>query len=208
MIRVNLLGTERRRAKRGSTFDPGQKLTVICSLVLVVAGLGIGWWYWSLAERATRLDADIRSAQQEAARLQSIIQQVQQFDARRAQLQQRVSLIEQLRRTQSVPVQMLDQVSRSLPDMLWLTSMEQNGADVTMQGRCTSLIALSDFVGNLGATGYFQKPIEIVDSQVESGGAGALELIKFTVKATFAPPVPAAPAPAAAVQAPAPVVRQ
>ncbi len=189
MIRVNLLATERQRARRaGAAFDPGQRLTAICSLVLVVTGLLLGWWYWSLGERRARLDADIASARQEAVRLQSIIQQVQQFEAERAQLQQRVSLIEQLRRTQSVPVQLLDQVSRSLPDMLWLTSLDQVGADVTIEGRCMSLIALSDFVGNLATTGYFRKPVEIVGSQVEqASGAGGVELIRFTVKATVAP---------------------
>jgi len=206
MIRINLLAVERHRGRKAvPTLDLGQKLTVVCSLVLVATGLLVGWWYWSLSEQSARLDGDIASARQERARLQTIIRQVQAFEQRKALLQQRVTLIEQLRRTQSVPVQLLDQVSRSLPDMLWLTSMDQSGAEVTIQGRCTSLIALSDFVANLSTNGYFQKPVEIVDSQVDQAGApaaqGGVDLIKFTVKATFAPPAPApAPAPAAAVQ--------
>lgn len=201
MIRINLLAVERHRTKKaGRSFDLGQKLTVMCSLLLVVTGLLIGWWYWTLNEQSTRLDAELASARQETVRLNAIIRQVQAFDQRKATLEQRVALIEQLRRGQSVPVQLLDQVSRSLPDMLWLTTMEQSGADVTMEGRCTSLIGLSDFVGNLGSTGYFKKPVEIISSQVEpaaSGTPGAVELIKFSVRATFAPPPRAATAPAA-----------
>ena len=57
----------------------------------------------------------------------------------------------------------------------------------------TTLIGLSDFVGNLGNGALLKKPIEIVNSQVESGrGAGpnaaaqAVELINFTVKAELA----------------------
>ncbi len=209
MIRINLLAVERHRGKRAArSFDLGQKLTVLCSLLLVVTALLIGWWYWNLNEQSARLDAELASARQETVRLNAIIRQVQAFDQRKAQLQQRVTLIEQLRRSQSVPVQLLDQVSRSLPDMLWLTSMEQSGADVTMDGRCTSLIALSDFVGNLGTTGYFKKPVEILSSQVEAAASGtpaAVELIKFSVKATFAPPAKTAtpvvtpPAPAASI---------
>ena len=91
-----------------------------------------------------------------------------QFDEQRAQLQQRVALIEQLRSGQSVPVQLLDHVSRSLPDMLWLTDLDQKGDDVTIEGQSTTLIALSDFVGNLGTTRCCMKPIEIVNSQVEN----------------------------------------
>ena len=86
-------------------------------------------------------------------------------------------------------MQLLDHVSKSLPDMLWLTDMEQEGGAVTIQGRSTTLIALSDFVGNLGNGGFLKKPIEIVNSQVDSdrsGAAQAVELINFTVKAELA----------------------
>ena len=194
MIRINLLGGERQVKKKSVTFDIGQRLTLACSLILVVAGAGIGYWYWSLQQRSAQVDADIARGQQEQLRLQSIIREVNEFEQERAALQQRVALIEQLRRGQSVPVQLLDTVSKSLPDMLWLTDLEQKGSDVTIQGQSTTLIALSDFVGNLGGTPLLQKPIEIVDSKVETvtptgqpdkSGAG-VDLIKFTVRATLA----------------------
>jgi len=141
------------------------------------------------------------AAQQEAARLQSLLAEVQQFEAQRTQLQQRVQLIEQLRGGQSVPVQLLDQVSRSLPEMLWLTDLTQEGDSVSIQGRSTTLVALSDFVGNLGNGSFFKKPIEIVNSQVEAarnaGPGQSVELINFTVKAEIAaaggPAAPAGP---------------
>ena len=194
MIRINLLGVERQKAKKAvaPSFDIGQRLTTLCSLVLVVTVLGIGWWYWSLSTETTELDAEIARSQQEANRLKSLLNEVKQFEDRRAQLQQRVQLIEQLRGGQSVPVQLLDHVSRSLPDMLWLTSLEQDSGAITIEGRSTTLIALSDFVGNLGNTSLLQKPIEIVNSQVEApiasngpirGGAPAVETIKFPVRA-------------------------
>ena len=192
MIRINLLGVERKQARKAPTFDIGQKLTVACSLILVGAVLGIGYWYWSLNESSARVDREIVAANAEATRLRSLLTEVQQFEARRGQLTQRVQLIEQLRGGQSVPVQLLDHVSRSLPDMLWLTSMAQNGPVLTIQGRSTTLIALSDFVGNLGTNTLLVKPIEIVNSEVEtSSGQGApgqpaTETIKFTVKAQVA----------------------
>ena len=202
MIRINLLGGERQVKKKAIAFDVGQRLTLACSLMLVLAGAGIGYWYWSLQQRSAQVDADIARAQQEQLRLQSIIREVNEFETERAALQQRVALIEQLRRGQSVPVQMLDIVSKSLPDMLWLTDLEQKGSDVTIQGQSTTLIALSDFVGNLGSAPLLQKPIEIVNSTVETvsptgqadkSGTG-VDLIKFTVKATLAngPKSPAA----------------
>jgi type IV pilus assembly protein PilN len=193
MIRINLLGTERQKksASKVPSFDLGQRLTLACSLILVAAVVGIGWWYWSLNNEAAGVEAEIAVRQQEAARLQSLLAEVQRFEAQRTQLQQRVQLIEQLRSGQSVPVQLLDHVSRSLPDMMWLTDMTQDGGAVTIKGLSTTLIGLSDFVGNLGNSALLRKPIEIVDSQVDSGRAGApgtqpVELINFTVKAELA----------------------
>ena len=204
MIRINLLGVERKQARKAPSFDIGQRLTVACSLIIVVALLGIGYWYWTLSETSARVDREIAAANTEAARLRSLLTEVQQFEARRAQLTQRVQLIEQLRGGQSVPVQLLDHVSRSLPDMLWLTSMAQTGANLTIQGRSTTLIALSDFVGNLGNNPLLIKPIEIVNSEVEAvtaaaqgrGGQAPVETIRFTVRAKVAAPGGGGTAPA------------
>jgi len=190
MIRINLLGTERKQAKKAPAIDLGQRLTVACSLILVASVAGIGWWYWTLQNESARVDNEIVMKTAEAARLQSLLTEVQKFEAQRTQLQQRVQLIEQLRSGQSVPVQLLDHVSKSLPDMLWLTDMNQEGGSVTIQGRSTTLIALSDFVANLGNGGFLKKPIDIVNSVVENNRSGTAtqvaELINFTVKAELA----------------------
>lgn len=202
MIRINLLGVDRQKLRRAPVFDIGKRITVACSLILVLAVLGIGYWYYSLNENSRRVDAEIVAAQQEAARLKSLLAEVEKFEAARKQLQERVALIEELRKGQSVPVQLLDHVSKSLPDMLWLTQMRQEGAEVIIEGRSTTLLSLSDFVGNLGSNDFFKKPIEIVDSQVDASAssrtgtaAAATEVIRFSVKAQLAQ-APAASAPA------------
>jgi hypothetical protein len=87
-------------------------------------------------------------------------------------------------------VQLLDHVSRSLPEMLWLTDMKQDGPFLTIEGRTTTLIGLSDFVGNLGTNPVLQKPIEIMDSGAEvatatKGETVGPELIHFKVRAAL-----------------------
>jgi type IV pilus assembly protein PilN len=197
MIRINLLAVERTPAKKKAVALPaGQKLTICCTVILVLAGLFIGWRYWALARDSARLDADIAAAQQETTRLHTIIQQVQQFEQRKAQLQQRVVLIEQLRKGQIGPVHMLDQISRSLPPMLWLTELKQSGDSVvTIEGRSSTLTGLSEFVANLEASGYFKRSVEIVSTVTESPQQLQSELIRFVIKAEFQMPS-AAPQPA------------
>jgi type IV pilus assembly protein PilN len=192
MIRINLMSQTRekprRRAPAVSLVGSGQKITVACTLILALAALGVGWWYWSLRKEAAKLTDDIAAAETETRRLQALIVQVRQFEARKAQLQERVTLIETLRRGQSSPVHVLDAISRSVPDMLWLTQLDQKGPDLTIEGRCMTLTSISDFVDNLGRSGWFKKPVEIVDSQLEPGAAGSGELIKFTIKAQVVSP--------------------
>ena len=190
MIRINLLAAERDRAKKKAVTlgTVGQKLTIGCSLILVLGGLAIGWRYWTVNHDSTELDKEIAAAQQETTRLHSVIEQVQQFEQRKAQLQQRVVLIEQLRKSQTGPVHMLDQISRALPPMFWLTGLKQVGADVVIDGRCTALTSLSDFVANLERSGYFKKSVEIVSTQTEVIAQPPGELIKFSVKAQFIQP--------------------
>jgi len=188
MIRINLLGGERQKAKSGARFDVGQQLTAMCGLLVVAAVCGVGLWYWSLSRQSSQLDAQIEAKQRESARLNTVLAEVKGFEDRKTMLQQRVSLIERLRQGQTVPVQVLDHVSRSLPDMLWLTDLKQEGPFVTIEGRTTTLIGLSDFVGNLGANAVLQKPIEIVDSSADTDAkapAGSPELIQFKVRAAL-----------------------
>jgi type IV pilus assembly protein PilN len=200
MIRINLLAAERDRAKKKAvTFGTvGQKLTIGCSLILVLGALAIGWRYWTVNHDSAELDKEIAAAQQETTRLHSVIEQVQQFEQRKAQLQQRVVLIEQLRKGQTGPVHMLDQISRALPPMLWLTELKQTGAEIVIDGKCTSPIGVSDFVANLEASGYFKRSIDIVSTSTETMTQPQTEVIKFSIKAVFQQPgdakAPAAPA--------------
>jgi len=199
MIRINLLAAEKERGKKKAAVfgTAGQKLTIGCSTILVLAVLFVGWRYFALSRQSAALDAEISAAQQETQRLHSVILQVQQFEQRKAQLQQRVVLIEQLRKGQTGPVHMLDQISRALPSMLWLTSIKQKDDDVVIEGRTTVLTSLTEFVTNLEASGYFKKSIDIVNTTAEAGQANASELIKFTIRASFAQPEGAKSQPAA-----------
>lgn len=195
MIRINLLAVERERTKTRVAIPAAQRATIGASLILVATVLGVAWWFWSLRQQSFRLDEDIARAEIQTQQLRSVLAQVQTFEARKAQLQQRVSLIEQLRSGQSAPVHVLDEISKSLPDRLWLTDLTQTGNDFSISGMTTSMTAVSDFIANLEATRYFKRPVEIIDSQVQTD-VKAGDLVKFAVKAQFQDPaVPAAPVP-------------
>ena len=189
MIRINLIAGEREKPKRRSAgFDIGQKVTLVCSLILVATALGIGWWWWALDHKQAQLTSETAEAERETARLKTILAQVTTFDKQKQQLLDRVKLIEELRKGQSGAVHMVDELSKAVPEMLWLTDMKQDGGELTLSGRCTTLTSLSDFVANLEHSTYFRRPVEILDSQVDTTAGNQAELIKFGLKATYALP--------------------
>ncbi len=186
MIRINLLATERRGAKAAAPgFQAGQKMMVIGSLILVLTAVGVGWRFWALGQQKSEVVRQIEMSKREEARLQEILKQVEEFQNRRKMLEARVALIDELRKGQTAPVHMIDQISRALPDMTWLTSIQQSSYTLTLQGRCLTLTSLSDFIGNLEASRYFIRPVEIIESSVIPGDAGGPELIQFTIRGTF-----------------------
>jgi len=196
LIRINLLAVERGAARRTTLIPAAQRVTVGASLILLGGGLAIGWWFWSLGQTSRRLDEDIARAETETQQLRSVLAQVQKFETQRAQLQQRVTLIEQLRQGQTGPVHVLDEISTAIPERLWLTELSQTVDVLTINGNTTSLTGVSDFVANLEASGWFKRPVDIVDTQM-SQDAKTGDLVKFSVKATINNPAAAAPVAAA-----------
>jgi Tfp pilus assembly protein PilN len=89
---------------------------------------------------------------------------------------------------------MLDQLSRSLPTMMWLTSLKQDkDADtLVIDGKSTTQTGVSDFVNNLESSGYFKKSIDIVSSTTDVATGNTPEIVRFSLKATFQTPGEAA----------------
>ena len=184
MIRVNLLAAEQQRAKAPAFSGiAANRIHIIGAVLVGVAVAGAGYRHLDLQSQQTYADLQLQQARAEERRLKAVTEELARFESQTALLQQRVALIEQLRKGQRSPVTLLDQVSRQLPDRLWLIEMKQAGADVTLEGRTTTLTALSDLIGNLEGSGAFSRPVEIVNSEVENNPAG--DLVKFMVKANF-----------------------
>jgi type IV pilus assembly protein PilN len=192
MIKINLLAVDKPPARviPFARYGAGpHNLTIGCAVILIATAAIIGWRYWQIQAESAAITVQISQAQTETARLRSVLLEVQRFEQQRAQLQQRVGLIEQLRKEQTGPVHMLDEISRAIPATLWLTDLKQSvtGGEVTIEGRCTGLTGLTDFVSNLEKSGYFKKSVEIVNTQLEPSPTAG-EVIKFSIKAQFGRP--------------------
>ena len=130
-------------------------LIIACLVVGVLAALA--YWYINKRELAQQEElAAQRTA--EAQKLESIIKEVDDYQKRKDSLQQRIDLINQLKQNQKGPVRIMDQISRDLPDLVWLDSLDITAGRVTLAGRGLNPNAIALFIENVKNDPYFEEP--------------------------------------------------
>ena len=172
MIKINLLVEARaERVTRAPLIAFGAaNLNNYIVLGLVLAGLAYaGLRYWSLSSKLSRIRTEIASNQREYERLKPIIAEVEKFKKRNAELKHKIEVIEQLKGHQYGPVRIMDEVSKALPDLLWLTSMNLNGDLLTLHGQALNENAVANFISNLAASPFFAEPSLGIMTQDDRG---------------------------------------
>jgi Tfp pilus assembly protein PilN len=184
MIKVNLVGTSRKKAKAGVKLALPTSSMPIILMVIVLGSAGFGyWWYSTVTGESARLDSEIQTAQARKAQLEAVIKQDKIYEARKKALENRVKIIEGLQKNQVSPIVALDVLSQAIDktEYVWLSSLDQNNAVFTMSGLSTSLLAIADLYSNLQATGHF-KNIDVSNAQDSQGN------FTFALKCEFSPP--------------------
>ncbi|HYR43885.1 MAG TPA: PilN domain-containing protein, partial [Terriglobia bacterium] len=167
MIKVNLIGTGRKKSKAVTRIALPTNFVPILLILIVLGFAAAGyWWYTTMNNQVADLDSKINQAETQKAALENVIKQDQIYESRKKALENRVKVIEGLQKNQVSPVVALDQLSEAVErtQYVWLSNLDQNNAILTMSGTGTSLNAIADFYSNLTATGYF-KNIDVSNAQ-------------------------------------------
>ncbi len=168
MIKINLV--REGRAVRGATGAPAAAPTVaatagpgnlnniliICLLVLGALG-ALGYWLYAKRNLANT-QATMEQRKIEAQKLESAINAVNDFQKKKDSLQKRIDLINQLKQNQKGPVRIMDQVSRDLPDLVWLDTMNITSGHININGRGLNPNAIALFVANVKQDPFFEEP--------------------------------------------------
>jgi Tfp pilus assembly protein PilN len=182
MIRINLLAAANATQKR--SLLPAHQRGALLGFALLATVVGVGAWWLELRRETAGLDARITKAETDLTRLKAAAKLVDRAIARKAELSEKVALIDRLRSAQRGPVNLLSTVSRSLTDGLWLMEIKQQGAAVQMEGRASSLTAVTDFVEHLQNSGVFDRPVEIMTTSMET--LDEYSVVRFALKAQAA----------------------
>lgn len=175
MIRVNLLGAKEPTTRGVGVFggggepglpsEPSEKSGMLLAILILGGTLAfIGYQWWSAQQTLARLDEEIASLNEEKARLQTIIAQVNEYQRQLDRLKEKEALIQRLMSERQGPVKMLDQLSAQLPDFVWLTTLTQSAAGVSINGMAASYVSIADYIRKLEDTDIFSN-VELIDAK-------------------------------------------
>jgi len=170
MIRINLLGTAKPKGKRGSaavtapTIEFGEvgspKVKVLVAIMIAVA-FNAGYWY-RLDHQAQDIATKMKVAEQQNRELSGVKAKYLERQKQADNYKRRVDVIDQLRASQSGPVNLLNTIGDTIngTEAVWLSSMKDQGSNISIQGMALSTDAVANLIQNLQKTGFF-KNIEI-----------------------------------------------
>lgn len=182
MIRINLLGQPRPRARRAPV-PVGTALPVILLVATLVLAGGFIVWRWSQVQQ--EIDAQnskIATLTAEKKRLEDVKREVEEYERQKPALEQRKAVIDELRRNRTGGQELLTAVATTVTrtEALWLTQMTRKGSSLTIEGTAGSINAVANFITELKRSGYFER-IEIKESrQDERNQAVATYLFSLT----------------------------
>ena len=195
MLQINLLPVREVRKR----FEARQILLQLV-LVLILTSAAIGAFHTRLSSQMERTQARILQMDKDIAQFKPQIEQVEAFKKKKKELEKKIEVIESLDRARRGPVRILAELSDRIPDRVWVTSLETNGAQLKLQGESLDNELVAVFVRNLAESKYLGD-VDLGGTKLAKQKKG-LNLVQFDLKATLlgAKPIEAADEP----KAPAP----
>jgi len=218
-VRINLLPhREQKRAARQRQF-----ISLAVSLaILAMAFVGLGHMYF--ASRIDNQNSRNSLLKTEIAKLDEQIKEIDKLREQTQALLARKQVVETLQTNRTEAVHLLDQLVRQLPDGIYLRSVRQQGARVTLVGYAQSNARVSTLMRAIESSPWLSQPelveiksVPLPGTQAREGGPRISEFTLNLQVKRLAPPdekpapgaaaasaKPASPAPAAAAPSAAP----
>ena len=166
-IRINLLPhREQKRAARHRQF-------IGLAITLAVLALGVvGLVHVILVQRIDDQKDRNKLLESEIAKLDAQIKEIDKLREQTAALLSRKQVVETLQSNRTEAVHLLDQMVRQLPDGIYLKSLKQQGAKVTIVGYAQSNARVSTLMRNIESSPWLQQP-ELVEIKAVAAPANA-----------------------------------
>ena len=188
MIRINLLGSPKPKGKKNVAVSMpsmdlgnlGGPLVQVAAVLLIAGAVNAGYWY-TLDREKKAIEVQSRLAEQKNRELADIKVRYMERQRQAELYKRRVDVIDQLRNNQTGPVALLSMIADTVnhTEAVWLNSMQDQGANVAIDGTALSSDAVANLISNLQKTGFFRN-IEIKESYQDEG-VKDMQAFQFTL---------------------------
>jgi type IV pilus assembly protein PilN len=188
MIRINLLGSPKPKGKKGPAVNMpsfefgnlGGPIVQVAAVLLIAGTLNAGYWY-QLDREKKSIEAQTRLAEQKNRELADIKARYMERQRQADAYKRRVDVIDQLRANQTGPLSLLAMIGDTVnsTEAVWLNSLQDQGANIAIDGTALSSDAVANLISNLQKTGFF-KNIEIKESYQDEG-VKDMQAFQFTL---------------------------
>ncbi len=195
MIRINLLPhrEQKRQARQRQFVSLAIGLAILGAAVVLLVHVEFGRQIGNQEERNGILKTEIGKLDDQIKEIDKLREQTQALLARK-------QVVETLQSNRTEAVHLIDQMVRQLPDGIYLKSIKQAGAKVTMVGYAQSNARVSTLMRNIESSPWLQLPELVEIKSVPSPITKDLRVNEFTLNVQIkqmAPPEEPRAAPAA-----------
>lgn len=165
MARINLLPwREAERTKRKREFG----FMILGGVIVTVAAIFFMHMHMeSLISAQNRRNAYL---QQEIDVVKQQIREIRDLGKTKAGLLARMDIIQQLQSSRPQIVHLFDELVATLPDGVYLTSVKQNGALVSVAGRAQSNARVSAYMRNIERSEWLGNPrLDVIENKEATG---------------------------------------
>jgi len=181
MILINLLphrAAARKRRREQFMLQLGLSLLagVLLSLLIMLS------FQQRIHEQRENRNDPLRAG---IAELDAQIKDVASLKTQVEALKARQQAVESLQADRNLPVHLLEEMVRQLPDGIYLSSIKQEGLNITIAGMAQSQERVSELLRNLGnRSAWLRQPqlVEIVASDVNVPRQGSRRVSSFSIR--------------------------
>jgi len=202
VIMINLLPhREERRRRRKIAYYAGLGVAAIAGLAIV------GLWYLVVEQLVSSQQQRNSFLQGEIAKLDVQIKDIASLKAEIASLKARQKAVEDLQIDRNVPVHVLNELVRQVPEGIYITSVKQDGQNLSVAGVAQTQERVSEFLRNTNNYSEWLVKPELIESKaavIQGLNKEQKRLFDFSVRLTVKRPQDKAAVAAGAVPASAP----
>lgn len=153
MIRINLLPyrEERRKARRQQFYGLVGMITVLAVLIVFLVYTVIAGYIAAQQSKNELLKKEIAVLDQQIEQIKRLKEQTQALLARK-------QIIESLQRDRAEAVHLLSELVKQMPEGVYLKSLKQDGAKLSLSGYAQSNARVSTLMRNIEASPWMEKP--------------------------------------------------